>query len=242
LRVWSLMRMSILDRLLGLIAAPAYALRRSRVAFLRLHVGATLCCLASATYVAYHAWPQGLTLGDVLAIGLCLVLLVLLLWAHARRYMVFRSRPLALAERMPDLAPEEKLFLRGSGFFEVSEMRRYLVEVPVVFWTTQLGEHIVAAKVRAFNILGLGVPSMERGWWYVFIDSRRVIDITPGELCFGYRVCPAVRVTYATDKGHDTLHLSCADRGQLDVLCKELRDKMEAARGGSGASGVTGDG
>jgi len=222
--------LSILDRLLGLISAPAYALRRSKIGFLRLHIGAMLLALLGAAYVAYHGWREGFTLTHGALMALCLLLTALLLWAEIRGYLVFRRRPATALQTAPALPAEEKLFLRGSGFFEVSEMRRYLVEVPVVFWTTQLADHILAAKVRAFNLLGLvGVPRAERGWWYVFIEPPHVVEAVPGEICFGLRVRPAVRVVYETKKGRETVYLSCNSQEQLAILLQELQAKANAA-------------
>lgn len=216
--------MRLVDRLLGLISAPAYALRRSRVGFVRLHTGAVLLCLAGAVHLAYQAWLVGFHWIQVL-----LILTALLLWAHSQRYLVFRPCPIVFPQAIPDLPPERKLSLRGSGFFAVNDVRRYLVEAPVTFWTTQLADHILAAKVNGFSFLGVGVPRAERGWWYVFIEPRKVIEIVPGKLCFGPRVRPAVRVTYATQKAREVVYLSCDDRSQLAVLRKELQAKMKAA-------------
>ena len=156
--------MPVWQRLLGLSAAAAYVLRRSKMGFLCLQVGAALLCLAVAAYHAYRGWLMGFGVTDVCAIAPCSVLLALLLWTHARRYVVFHAQPVRLPEVVADLAPEERLFLRGSGWFAVNDTRNYLAEVPVVLWTTQLGEHIIAAKVKAVNILGMGVPRVERGW------------------------------------------------------------------------------
>lgn len=223
-------RMTILDRFLGLVSAVAYALRRSKIAFLRLHVAAIILGLLVAGYAAYRTWQDGFALTYAVIVLLCLLFVGLMLWAASHQYIVFKPRSIAVPPDTRDLEPEEKVFLRGSGFFEVSEMRRYLVEVPVVFWSTQLHEHILAAKVRAPNVLGVGVPGGERGWWYVFIDPRRVVEISPGEMCFGFRRRPAVSVLRKTDKGQETTYLSCESVQQLAMLLKELQDKTEAAR------------
>ena len=219
--------MSIVDRFLGLISAPAYALQRSKVAFVRLHVAAMLLGPLGAAYVAFLDWHSGLTSTHGAVMAMCLLCSALLLWAHRQRYVVFRARSITIPVGTPDLRAEQKLFLSGSGIFEVSGMRRYLVEVPVVFWTTELAEHIVAAKVRAFNLLGVGVPGSERGWWYVFLEPPRVLEIEPGDLCFGLRVRPAVRVLYRTPRGRDTLYLSCRDTQQLAVVLTELRARAK---------------
>jgi len=222
--------MSIVERFLGLISAPAYALQRTTVAFVRLHMAAMLLGPLGAAYVAFRGWHSGFTAGHAVLVAACLLFSVLLLWAHRQRYLVFRARPITVPEATLGLRTEEKLFLSGSGFFEVSQMRRYLVEVPVVFWTTELAEHIIAARVRALNLLGVGVPGGERGWWYVFLEPPRVLEIEPGDLCFGLRVRPAVRVLYETPRGRNALYLGCKDTQQLAVLLKELRARTPATR------------
>jgi hypothetical protein len=220
--------MTIVDRFLALISAFAYALRRSKFAFLRLHLAMMAVCLLIAGYAAYQGWQEGVTLAHVALILLCLLLLGLMLWADTHRYLVFKPRVTAVPEGTKDLAPEERIFVRGSGVFEVSDMQRYLVEVPVVFWSTQLNEHVLAAKVRAWNVMGLGVPTAERGWWYIFIDPRKVAEIEPGEICFGWRLRPAVRLLIKTGRGQEMTYLSCESVQQLAILLKELQGKTDA--------------
>jgi hypothetical protein len=221
--------MSILDRLLGLVSALAYGLRRSKFAFVRLHAAAIIACLLAASYIAYRGIQQGLSLTQTALIVLCLAWSGLMLWAQSRHYVVFKASPTIVPEGTQALAPEEKLFVRGTGNFAVSKMRRYLVEVPVVFWSTQLCEHILAAKVRAWSLLGLGVPSRERGWWYIFLEPRSVIEIAAGQLCFGLRLRPALRVLHRTEKGNELLYLSCDSAQQLAILLKEIECKRELA-------------
>ena len=222
--------MSLPDRVVGAVFAVAYALRRSKFGFLRLHVAATLLSLIGAGYAVYSGWVRGFAPANAVAVVVSLLFIALMLWAGRRGYLLFRPHPDMRFGGVEELAAEQKLFLRGSGSFEVSNMRRYLVEVPVVFWSTELADHILAAKVRALNLLGVGVPSAERGWWYVFLEPRQVLDIVPGQVCFGLRCRPAVRVTYVAKRGHEVLHLSCDDRRQLSILLGELRARAEVVR------------
>jgi hypothetical protein len=222
--------MSALDRLLGLLCAFAYTLERSKAGFIRLRAGVIWSCLLSAAYTAFRAWRYGFAGVYAGVIGLCLLLATVLVWADRQRYLLFRAGPGSVSQAAPALQPEEKLLLRGSGVFEVSSMRRYLVQVPVVFWTTHLADHIVAAKVRAFNILGLGVPSDESGWWYIFVEPRRVTEIAPGELCFGLQSRPAVRVVCKGAKGSHVIYLTAEASQQVDRLLVELRARAEAAK------------
>ena len=221
--------MSVWDRFLGLVFAAVYALRRAKIGFLRLDLAAVVAALIAIGYAVYRGWVQGWDWPHFLVVlgGLSMVVLILL--AETRRYVVFRARAQPATAGGAELAPEQKIFVRGSGNFEVSHMQRYLAEVPVVFWTTELADHVLAAKVRALRVLGVGVPKAERGWWYIFLDPPKVTEIVDGELCFGTRCRPAVRVQYATDKGLQAVYLSCDDAEQQRSLLSELRAKADAA-------------
>ncbi len=222
--------MTILDRLLGVVSALAYGLRRSKFAFVRLHAATIILCLLVVAYLAYHGIQRNLSLTQAAVIALCLTWSGLMLWAQSRRYVIFKPKPTTIPEGTQDLAPEEKLFVRGTGNFAVSNMCRYLVEAPVVFWSTQLCEHILAAKVRAWNFLGIGVPSNERGWWYIFLEPRSVIEIATGQLCFGLKLRPALRVLHHTEQGNEFLYLSCDSAQQLAILAKEIECKRGLMR------------
>jgi len=189
-------------------------------------------CFARVAYTAYRGWRAGFTLAHGAIVVLCLLLATLLLWVGRRHFIVFREQPDMPIGEAPDLRVEEKLQLRGSGLFQVSDMSRYLVEVPVIFWTTQLAEHIVAARVRALNILGVGVPSAEHGWWYYFIEPKQVTEVIPGYLCFGLGIRPALRVQHLAQKGHQLMYISCDDAEQRDLVWKELGTRAQAAHQG----------
>jgi len=231
--------MTLIDRLLALICAFAYGLRRTKVGFFRARRMTVVGCLLLAAYGTYLGWLEGFALVRTLLIALLLAIVATILWADAQRYVIFRPRPTRMTADTRSLAPNEKLLVRGSGIFAVSDMERYLVEVPVVFWSTGLGEHVLAAKIRAWNLMGIGVPSGERGWWYAFVEPKRNVEIVPGELCFGTHLRPAVRMTQQIDKGFSTVYLSCDDREQLALLLKELRTKASTARDRSSHSIVS---
>lgn len=224
--------MSIHDRLCGILLAVAYGLDRAKIGFLRLRTGVILLCCLFATYAVYSGWRAGFGIAHGAAILLCLLMATVLLWADRRHYIVFREEPAAPGGAR-EIDPEERLQLRGSGLFEVSGMSRYLVEVPIFFWTTQLADHIVAAKVRALNILGVGVPSEERGWWYVFIEPRHIVAITPGHLCFGFGFRPAVRVQVEAQKTHQLVYFSCDSAEQRARLLRELGTRAQVTHQGA---------
>jgi hypothetical protein len=221
--------MSISHRFFGFLVALSYGLHRTKMGFVRMRVGVMVLCCFCATLSAYRGWQAGFAVAHGATIALCFSLVAVLLWADQRDYIVFREQAPAQTVTVPDLRAEEKLCLRGSGVFEVSDMARYLVEVPVVFWTTQLADHIVAAKVRALNILGIGVPSEERGWWYVFIEPRHIVEITAGDLYFGLRLRPAVRVRCDAQHTRQAMYFSCDSVGQQTRLLKELQTRARRA-------------
>lgn len=222
--------MDLAHRVEGALCAVGYVLHRGKIGFLRLETAALVCCVLAAAHSGLRWWTGGSVWPHLTVILLCLLLASALLWARGRRYVVFVPGSEPPASSTP-LQPEHKLFLRGCGVFEVNKARRYLVEVPVVFWTTRLDEHIVAAKVRAPSLVGLvGVPSAERGWWYLFLEPRRVMEVVPGWLHFALRVRPALRVAYRTEKSREAVYLGCAEVAQQALLLHELQSKVQRAR------------
>ena len=215
--------MSLRHRICALVCALAYALRRSRLGFVSLSQAVIVGCFLAAALNAYLAWTTGLTWAHAVLVVGCLALATSLLWANTRDYVTFKERTCATLGDAVPLRPDEKMFVRASGTFAVSDMERYLVDVPVVFWSTELGEHILAAKVRALNFLGIGVPSGERGWWYVFLEPQRIRDIVSGEVAFGVRVRPAVRLVSDTGRGPAKLYISCDSWQDLSILQESLR-------------------
>jgi hypothetical protein len=221
--------MSVVDRLVAFLALPAYALRRSRVAGVSAYGALLFACLAIAAYSVLRGWFGRFTTVRVVAGALSLGVAAVLLLSHMHRYLVFRPRPFNVPEGVRGLEENAKLRVRGSGLFAVSDMSRYLVEVPAFFWSTRLDEHILAAQIQPFRVLGAGVPAGERGWWYVFLEPRRVVKAVSGELGFGLRVRPAVRVIHRTDKGQKSLYLSCDSEDELAVLLTQLQTTSEMA-------------
>jgi hypothetical protein len=65
--------MSLLDRFLGLISAPAYALQRSRLGLVRLHIAALLLGLLGAAYVVYLAVRFAKTKSGALSSRSCML-------------------------------------------------------------------------------------------------------------------------------------------------------------------------
>ena len=215
------MTMTLRDRLAGVANAVGYAIYRARFGGLSLYSVLVAASGGALVYATFLLWRDGTSAAAVAIAVASAVLVFILVWASRQSYVVFRPAPMDSGGAAA-LAPEAKLHVRATGFFEVSDMRRYLVEVPTVLWTTELGEHVLAARVSARRVLGIGVPSVERGWWYVFVEPNRVAAIEPGRLTFGFAVRPALRVTLETDQGRRLLFLSHGDPAVIQVLLGEL--------------------
>ncbi|MBM4432092.1 MAG: hypothetical protein FJ026_17355 [Chloroflexi bacterium] len=212
-------------RLLGLTNALAYGLRRAKLGFVQLNIGVVVLCLLLAGYSGLRGWLAGLTVVHGFFMVVPLLVIFVLIRAEIHHYVLFRPGHATEAVETALLPPETKLFLRGSGLFEVSNMHRYLVEVPVVFWATELSEYVLAAKVRAKNVLGLGVPAVERGWWYIFLEPRRVRRIVRGELYFGLRRRAAVCISYETERAVRAVYLSSEDPRQVALVVHDMQSR-----------------
>ncbi|MBC7263066.1 MAG: hypothetical protein H5T64_01770 [Chloroflexi bacterium] len=209
---------------LGMIAALGYWLQRLRFLTLKLHRWVPIGLVAIIALSAWRGWQRGFGWPETVAIAICSVMLALLSMARARRFVVFRRCDNPAVSDVKELATEEKAFMRATGYFEVGGKRRYLVEAPAVFWTTEMDEHIVAAKVTGVNLLGvLHSPLDEVGWWYLFLVPRTVRSISAGRLYFGFGARPAIEVRFQGQKAEESLVLSFNDSSVQKRLLRELQ-------------------
>ena len=209
--------------MLAAFFAAAYVVRRAKLGDIALRGLLIGTALALTIVMVVKAWWTGLVPWDAIVVICCVLAVLGLLAAETRRYVVFRKRSHPLPPGTQSLHAEEKLRLHGSGPFSVNEMQRYLVEVPTFFWSTRLGDYILAAQVQPVRALGIGVPRAESGWWYLFLDPGRIASVEAGELAFGLRRRPAVRIKYRSAKTSETVFLSCTDAQQLETLLRALR-------------------
>jgi len=177
-------------------------------------------------------WIALLILGTVprTAAGIAaavVALLLVLLFVLARRggYIVFRADQ-SQATPSRALKPEEKVPARAAGFFEVSGMRAYFAGVQVWFETVETREHIVIARnAHSRFLLFLATRAHEEGVWYVFFQPTHLQRIETGILCFGWRVQPALRITFQDPekKEREVLHLGFDDAEKRSIALNDLR-------------------
>jgi hypothetical protein len=204
--------------------AISYALHRGRWAGVRLSRLAQTASLAAVLWVGFCSLRQGLRpLNLVIAVA-GVAICAAIGSCERRGFLLFVAEHAWVPSDEPALAPELMIQVRGSGIFTVGDRERYLVEAPVTFWTTQLGEHVLAAQVRPFRLAGLvGVPEDERGWWYAFVDSREVRQVAIGHLVFRGHRRRALQVLRSGERRTLVTYISCDDDAAARTIEHELR-------------------
>lgn len=213
---------------LGLILKVSYRLSRLRLWGQPLNRWLFFLPLLGILVVAVDLVESG-PVTDVMVVLAGLSLMLALLWAGRTRYLIFRraehpSLSTSVAN-MPQLVPEEKVPVRASGHFEVSGMRRYFVEAQAYFETVDTREHIIIAWIPHRRLLGLvASPREEVGLWYVFFMPATIKEIEVGEVYFGLRPRPALKVVYQSESGsRETVYLSFDRHEQREVVLADLR-------------------
>ncbi len=209
----------------GLILKTSYRLSRLRLWGQPLTRWLFLLALLGILAIALDLVESG-PLTDAGVILACLGLMLVLLWAMHTRYLIFRradSPP--LATEVPQLAPEKKVPVRASGYFEVSAMRRYFVEAQAYFETVDNREHIVIVWIPRRSLLGLASsPREEAGLWYAFFTPASIQAIEVGEVLFGPQPRLALKVVYRSESGSpETIYLSFDHPEQREVVLADLR-------------------
>lgn len=222
--------------IVGFILKASYQLGRHRIGPLRLNLVPLLFALASGLI-----WRAGGLPGEqaTLIIVLCLSLVLVSLLAKRQGFIVFRGsrRPLSPSpdrtERSTEpgsrrrLMPDEKVAIRATGLFEVRGERRYFVEATADFATMETREHIVMARMLDPRFL-VGAPKDDAGWWYIFFKPHTIREIEVGQVHFGLRARPAIKLGYSTkERKAEPVYLSFDDPLQMQRVLEDLRRDAE---------------
>ncbi len=205
--------------IVGFILKASYQLSRHRVGPLHLNFVPLLFALASG-----WIWRTGSLTGGqtALVIVLCLILVLVTLLAKRQGFIVFRRTELSPSPNPPELAPDEKVAVRATGLFEVRDERRYFVEVTADFATMETREHIVMGRMQDVRFL-VGVPKADAGWWYIFFMPHAIREIEAGEVHFGLRARPAIKLGCKTEEGKvEPFYLSFDDPVQMQRVLEDL--------------------
>lgn len=208
--------------IVGFILKTSYQLSRHRLGPLRLNFVPLLLALSSGLI-----WRVGGLSGEqaALIIVLCLILILVTLLAKRQGFIVFRQgrREFSPYLNRPELFPDEKVAVRATGLFEVRDKQRYLVEATADFATMETREHIVMARMLDSRFL-VGAPKDDVGWWYIFFMPLMIREIELGEVHFGLRTRPAIKLEYRTAEGKvEPVYLSFDNPLQMQRVWDDLR-------------------
>ena len=206
--------------IIGLILKASYQLSRHRLGPLRLNFVPLLLALGSGL-----VWRAGGLTGKqtALIIVVCLILVWITRLAKRQGFVVFSRRELSPSLNPPKLAADEKVAVRATGLFEVRDQRRYFVEVIADFATMETREHIVMGRMLDSRFL-VGAPKDDIGWWYIFFKPHTIREIEVGQVHFGLRARPAIKLGYKTGEGKvEPVYLSFDDPVQMQRVLEDLR-------------------
>ena len=149
-----------------------------------------------AGLMALRAVPGGLAGIAVCAAALLLIYITGSVAARMN-YVVFQADDAAVrvSREAGVLRPEGRLRGGATGLFEVGGQEQFFTELMADFRSFEHREHALLALAPPSNFLLLGNwPDYEIGMWYMFFNSSELRRLETGQLCFGRRLRPALRL------------------------------------------------
>lgn len=216
----------------GLLYQFVYNLERHWLLNIRLRHWLMLVCFILPATMWLGFWDTTCLATVLVTLG-AVGVLAATWWAARQRFVRFEEHPSGNAEEIRQRADQQsaasplpamnKIRVCATGFFEVSGMRRYFVEIPADYTTFETGEHCVMIRVPFTRFLLLGKSRRnELGWWYTFFQPSVIHSMVSGCLHFGPHPRPALRLEIAgtdDDVEDESLYLSFEDEeGRLLVL------------------------
>jgi hypothetical protein len=202
----------------GLVFWLLYNLWRRRVGWIPFGV-ALLAILVAA----------GIIISPIF-LALSFLFVILSYWAYRSGFLHFQPEQFSIEEIAP-LGPEEKVFVRASGPFEVERKRGYFVDLAAAFEGFCTAEKVVMAYVPPSPFW----PKGEVGMWYFFFRPDEVKGVEWGRIFFGLHSLPALRLTCQTAKGSSVLFLASGELSRLERIRQFIT--IESARRENAGSG-----
>ena len=225
----------------GSIYQFVYNLERHRLFNVTLRRWLILLCFILPATMWLELWRVSV-LTAVLATLAAACILAATWWAGKQRYVRYEEQSQASAlfrgesERVSRTANQQlagsplpamsKTRVSATGFFEVSGLRRYLVEAPSEYTTFETREHCVMTRMPRTRFLLLGRSrENEVGWWYIFFEPDAIRSVRSGWLYFGMRPRPALRLEIyrAVDTQDEDLYLSFDDEATRSLVLADLQ-------------------
>ncbi|NOX61287.1 MAG: hypothetical protein GXP42_04985 [Chloroflexi bacterium] len=173
--------------------------------------------------------------GRGLALACAILALILSLsrrWAQRRYFVHFRpdespQRP----KQEPPLWPDDKLLLRATGHFFVRQKEHDFPNLLAYYRTFETREHAIMARNTPTRVLGLATSNPEiEHMWYIFITPEALHEVIPGELFFGGRPTPALKLIYTRPEkwGEPETGKEVTDIAYLSFDSEEDRRRVHA--------------
>ncbi|MFQ6014484.1 MAG: hypothetical protein ACE5NP_03465 [Anaerolineae bacterium] len=212
--------MNLLYNVGGFLVKAGYIL--SRLRFMAIPVP---LLLPTATFIVLSLFLAGSRSGlmIVLLVG-GLIGLALLLLSRLAKYIIFHPQELSSPSLLSPSSIEEKISMKATGYFEVEGKRRYFADLPALFTTTGLGDHIIVVRVirRRFPLVSYNQEE-EEGLWYIFLDRGSWQQVQTGQSYFGFRGRPGIRFVHTGSKGkRETVYLSFATSAEQKKVVARL--------------------
>jgi len=215
----------------GLLYQFVYNLERYWLFNIRLRHWLMLVCIILTATMWLRFWKTTFLAAVLVTLG-AVGVLTATWWARRRRFVRFEEHA-ETARQIVDqqsaaspLPAMSKIRVCATGFFEVSGMRRYFVEVPADYTTFETGEHCLMIQVPFTRFLLLSKSHKnELGWWYTFFQPSAIHSIADGCLYFGPHPRPALRLEIdGTDNSEDeSLYLSFEDEASRSLVLADLK-------------------
>lgn len=230
----------------GLIYQFVYKLGRHRFLNIRLRHWLILLCIVLPVMMWLRVWGADRATAILVSLGAASVL-VAIWWAGRQHYVRFVEHVRGVASATPPGKIEEasggasrgpvdpssagsplpamsKVRVRATGVFEVSGMRRYLVETFADYTTFETREHCVMAQTPFSRFLLLGTFDRDEvGWWYTFFRPGMIRSVSGGMLYYGLRPRPALQLQIAADHQSEVLYLSFDDEATRSLVLADLQ-------------------
>jgi hypothetical protein len=230
----------------GLIYQFVYKLERHRFLNIRLRHWLILLCIVLPVMMWLRVWGANHVTAILVTLGAAGVL-VAIWWAGRQLYVRFVEHARGAASVTPPgkteaarggatrgavdpssagspLPAMSKVRVYATGFFEVSGMRRYLVETPADYTTFETREHCVMAQMPFSRFLLLGTFDRDEvGWWYTFFQPEMIRSVSRGMLYYGLRPRPALQLQIAADHQSEVLYLSFDDEATRSLVLADLQ-------------------
>lgn len=187
-------------RWLGFVFGFTYWTRQHR--FLGFRISTIVIGLAFVPLAS--AWRQNS--GQViLALAALLGLWALWLYWRARRagYMRFVAgeTAVALTDDPEPAPPNQRIHLRASGIFGVSDREEQMLMSPAEYWRVPMGEHTVMVQPEPGRFL------------YQFFNAAKLQNLQQGWLVHGWTPQSVLAVTFFSDWGKETISLRALYQG-----------------------------